>query len=517
MQALSAVTNLRLSVEETIRLALEKIVMLADLDMARLLLWRQNRLDEAGVRFSERVPGTNPQACTVEDGLCGLAVRDGRSVYASDIERDVRCSGGCCQAGGLRSVVALPLRGGEAIIGVLALGSVIQDDLIDRLAFLETAAEQIAVGLQNALLQQEIQERAAGLEEVVTERTRELQTERDRTQAILDTLGESVVVTDLDGQMLFLNPATAALTGFSRNESLGLPLWRHWSAQSVTQTWPEAQRALRAGQTWQGEITGHRQDGGVYIAQMTGTPLYDESAGSHPVGGVWVQRDVTAIKEAERLKDQFVSNVSHELRTPIAIIAFSCENLDTFYDRLDEGQRRQMLQDIHKQAYVLNDLVEDTLLLSQIDSGRMPNTRSQVDLAGLVSEEVARQRPFADDRSQQLTGRSGAPVVVLGNSVQLRQVARNLLDNAIKYTPAGDRSFARARRLEPRYAGRASPAPGTWAVIEVHDDGIGIPPDAVPSLFERFFRVNGEEGIRAPGWACPLPGNWCGCTGAGLT
>ena len=499
LEALSSVANLRLSLEETIRLALEKIVTLAGLDMAKLFLLRENCLYQAGVRFSKMVLEMEmpSQIFTLGECLCGLAVRDGRPVYAKDIENDERCSRTYCRVQGLRSVVALPLRSGEVIIGALALGSVTRHAFADRLPFLETAAEQIAVALQNARLHEEIQARAAGLEEIVTERTRELQTERDRTQAILETVGESVVVTDLDGQVLFLNPATATLTGFTRNELLGQPIWRDWSAETLTQIWPQVQRALRAGQTWQGEITGHRKDGAIYIAALTGTPLHDERAGPLPTGGVWVQRDITTLKEAARLKDHFVSNVSHELRTPISIIALSSDNLEAFYDRLDETQRRQILRDIHGQAHVLSEVVEDILALSQIGSGRVTWRKSPIDLAHLVREEAARQQPRAEGRSQRLSITTGAAVIVLGNEVQLRRVIRNILDNAIKYTPAGGRI---ACTCEIRVVARASAAegitrsPGSWAALEIADDGIGIPPDAIPFLFERFFRVNGEEG-----------------------
>jgi PAS domain S-box-containing protein len=502
LEALSSVANLRLSLEETIRLALEKIVTLAGLDMAKLLLLRENRLYQAGVRLGELVSGTQSQIFTLGECLCGLAVRDGRPVYAKDIENDERCSRTYCRVQGLRSVVALPLRSGEVIIGALALGSVTRDAFADRLPFLETAAEQIAVALQNARLHEEIQARAAGLEEIVAERTRELQTERDRTQAILETVGESVVVTDLDGQVLFLNPAATALTGFTRNELLGQPIWRDWSAETLTQIWPQVQRALRAGQTWQGEITGRRKDGAIYIAALTGTPLHDERAAPLATGGVWVQRDITALKEAARLKDQFVSNVSHELRTPISIIALSSDNLEAFYDRLDETQRRQMLRDIHGQAHVLSEVVEDILVLSQIDSGRVTGRKSRIDLAHLVREEAVGQQPRAEGRSQRLSITTGAAVVVMGNEAQLRRVIRNLLDNAIKYAPAGGRI---ACTCEIRVVARAATPegrtrlPGSWAAIEVADDGFGIPPDAIPFLFERFFRVNGEEGMPGTG------------------
>jgi PAS domain S-box-containing protein len=502
LQALSAVTNLRLSLDETVRLALEKIVTLAGLDMAKLFLLRENRLYQAGGRLGELVTGTQSQIFDLGECLCGLAVRDGRTVYAEDIENDERCSRPYCLVQGLRSVVALPLHNGGAIIGALVLGSVTRNAFADSLTFLETAAEQIAVGLHNALLLQEVQDRAAGLEETVAERTHELQTERDRTQAILETVGESVVVTDLDGQVLFLNPATVTLTGFSRNELLGRPLWSEWSAQTRAHTWPEAQQALRSGQAWQGEITGHRKSGRIYIAELVGTPLYDEHAAPLPTGAVWVQRDITALKEVGRLKDQFVSNVSHELRTPISIIALSSDNLQAFYDRLDEGQRRQMLRDIHGQVHVLSELVEDILVLSQIDSDRLPARQNQINLAPLVRDEAERQLPRAEERSQRFSITTGTSVVVLGSEVQLRRVTRSLLDNAIKYTPAGGRITC---TCEIRDVARAAAPegdtrlPGSWAVIEITDTGIGIPSEALPLLFERFFRVNAEGAVPGTG------------------
>lgn len=508
LQELGRVVSYRFSLEDIIRLYLEKLVSLVGLDMAQVFLLQEGQLHRAGVCTGPAFPADaavcagnisrgddvsltgQPLTVAMGECLCGLAAQTGQMLYVPEIAEDARYTLDHCRACGLRSVAALPLGSGEATIGVLMVGAATQDAFGDRIDFLETAADQLSTRLQNLQLYQEVQARAAGLEETATERTLELQTERNRSQVILETVGESVVVTDLDGQMLFFNPATETLTGFSRDEMMGQFIWRPWLAQAREDSWPRAQQTISSGRPWQGEVAGLRKDGARYVVALTGTPLYDERAERQVAGVVWVQRDITALKEAERLKDQFVSTVSHELRTPISIITLSCDNLDAFYDRLDENKRRQLLGDIRGQAHQLGDLVEDILTLSRLGSGRSASTATSVALAGLVGEEVARQRPLTAERSQQLSFTVKAPSMVLGNEGQLQRVVRNLLDNAVKFTPTGGQIRC---TCDVRFDERKGTPGQAWATIEVTDDGIGIPADALPLLFERFYQVNAEE------------------------
>ncbi len=532
LQALSHVISFRVPLAEIVRIYLDRLVSLAELDMAQVFLLREGRLHLAGVCTGPAIPAKKtarpnhvsyfgdtsaagdplktdapPLTLAVGECLCGLAVQQGQTVYAPEIVGDPRCMLDGCHADGLHSLAALPLAGGEVTAGVLVVGAVAQDAFAGRLGFLETIADLLGARLQNLLLYQEIRERAAGLEEAVAERMVELQTERNRTQAILETVGESVIVTDLDGQMLFTNPATESLTGFSRDELLGQPIWRQWSAQARKDSWPQAQRAVSGGQPWRSEVAGQRKDGAPYVVALTGTPLYDERAAPQATGAVWVQRDITSLKEAERLKDQFVSNVSHELRTPISIIALSCDNLDAFYDRLGDAQRRRLLADIREQAHLLGNLVEDILTLSRIDSGRISLAKLPIDLARLAGAEVARQRGLAEARSHQLSFTVETPLVILGNEMQLQRVVRNLLDNAIKFTPAGGqiRCMCDVRPGAPAEEPDAAALPaGAWAVVEIADNGIGIPADALPFLFERFYRVNAEGAVAGAGLGLPI-------------
>jgi PAS domain S-box-containing protein len=507
LQSLGHPISMAGPLEEIVDNYLARMVAVADLDMAQLFLLRQAQLHRAGIRARGGLQAAELESLVLGECLCGLAVRDGQLVYSGDIECDPRCTLACCRGAGLRSLAALPLRSGDTVIGALALGALAPDAFADRLIFLETAADQFAIRLQNALLLQEIRDRASGLEQTVAERTTELQTERDRTQAILDTVGESVVVTDLDGQVLFANPATLAVTGYPRDEVLGHPLWAWWTAQALVDSWPEARKAVGAGQAWNGEVTARRKTGALCAVEVTGAPLYDDRAAALPVGAVWVQRDITPFREAARLKDQFVSDVSHELRTPISIIALSCDNLETYHDRLDERQRGQLVLDIHEQSHVLQSLVENILLAFQIEGGHIAGTGIPVDLAQLTREEAERLRLLAEKRSQRLRITAETRVPVSGNQVQLRRVVRNLLDNAIKYTPAGGEISctcevrAGARAVDPN----EPPLPvQSWAVVEVSDNGAGIAAEHLPLLFQRFFRAYLEGDVPGTGLGLPI-------------
>jgi signal transduction histidine kinase len=222
-------------------------------------------------------------------------------------------------------------------------------------------------------------------------------------------------------------------------------------------------------------------------------------------------QELALLKEAERLKDQFVSNVSHELRTPLSVITLLSGNLDTLYERLDDEKRRAMIRDIRTHARSLNELISDVLELSRIDSKTISLQQEPLNLAHLVREEVEEQCPLAQSRSQVL-GCSGLEALpVCGNRGQLRQVVRNLINNALKYTPEkGQIQCECALCVVPAPAdeselaadgwpGRADLADGQWAAVRVCDTGIGIHQDELPYLFERFYRVQTQTSIPGTG------------------
>ena len=152
--------------------------------------------------------------------------------------------------------------------------------------------------METGFLYQKLQQYADSLEETVARRTLELQTERDRTQSILEALGEAVVVTDLEGIIHYMNPAAVALTGFSVEEAVGQN-WQLWQRDAQPPgLYAQMQATVRAGQTWRGEVVNRRKDGSLYDAAMTVAPLFDPQDPGRPVGFVSVQRDITPLQRS---------------------------------------------------------------------------------------------------------------------------------------------------------------------------------------------------------------------------
>ena len=191
-----------------------------------------------------------------------------------------------------------------------------------------------------------------------------------------------------------------------------------------------------------------------------------------------LQREHTELEKVERIRKDFVINVSHELRTPLASIQGYTE---TLIDGAIEDPEHNMrfLGIIRHNAERLARLTEDLLTLSRIEQKRQKFEFEHHEVNGLLREAVDLIRPMAEknDLVLEMTPMS-VPAEVFCDSEAVSQILSNLLDNAIKYTPAGGRITVGAHEA------------GRFVELWVRDTGIGIPPEDVPRLFERFYRVD---------------------------
>jgi len=408
------------------------------------------------------------------------------------------------------TVVIVPLIIRDKVAGLIELSTLDRLDYTDHtLDLAQSIAAAIAQALETAQLYQNLQHHVDDLTGIVSKQTFELRLERDRTQAILEALGEAVMVSNVDGIIQYANPAAEDMTGFSSSAILGQP-WDFWhQPDQELDLLTQITTAVRSGQVWRGEVQYKRRDSTGYDAALTAAPLFDPNQANHVIGFVCVYYDITPIKEAERLKAKFVANVTHELNTPLSVATLLADNLAALYTHIDDDKRHKMINDIQRHMRILNDLVASVLEISQIDDGYIRMSEGAVNLPQLVHEVIEEQYPLGQNKQQTIDYKGWSDLQVSGDAAQLRQMVRNLLSNAIKYTPENGQITCECLPLpvEPsknglnhhEWPGLGDLPAQTWAGLRISDTGIGISQVDIPHLFERFYRVKDQENIRGAG------------------
>ncbi len=388
-----------------------------------------------------------------------------------------------------QSYVGAPIRLGGEVIGFLNLESAMPDFFTPAHAEdLRTFADQAAVAIQNARLYKELQSYSENLEQAVEERTTELRQIKERVEAILNSSPDAILLLNVQGRIITANPAFHLLFGYDADEVYGKTLEQLIAASSARLIHRGLEVAFNKGQMMRLEAIAERRDGTTFDADLALAPVKDDSeavaSGLAVEGAVTAVvasfRDISVLKEVERMKDAFVSNVSHELRTPItslklnhALLKLQPENIDVSLMRM--GREIERLQII----------IEDLLRLSRLEQGQVELTTRPIDLLALAEQYVGDRTPMAESRELEivLEADDDLPAIEADDGL-LGQVLSVLLTNALSYTPAGGRITVRATHQ------MREGVPG--AILSVSDTGPGIPPDEQGHLFERFFR--GEVG-----------------------
>lgn len=292
--------------------------------------------------------------------------------------------------------------------------------------------------------------------------------EHARVEAIISSMNDAVVAVDAQGVILLVNRAAGDLLGLgadTRGQPLRPLLGSHPLCRFIDAT------AAR-GAVVEEEVSLGPPD--ARLLEVHATPLrpLGESAG----GVVAVVRDVTELRQSERLRRELTANVSHELKTPLTSIKGFAETL-LAGAMADEGSCRRFLTIIDDEASRLMKLVDDLMSLSRLESRAVAIEPVPVRLDQLADEAMGRMRPQAERRRIVLRASVLEPEIVMADADQILHVLTNLLDNAIKFTPEDG-------TVEVAVRGNKG-----GAEVEVSDSGRGIPDDALPRIFDRFYRV----------------------------
>ncbi|HET7404459.1 MAG TPA: PAS domain-containing sensor histidine kinase [Usitatibacter sp.] len=299
--------------------------------------------------------------------------------------------------------------------------------------------------------------------------------EADRTKATLAAIvtgsDDAIISKTLHGIVTSWNPAAERLYGFRSEEMVGHSIMKiippHLQHEEE-----EILAKLRAGERLDHfETVRQRKDGTLVEVSLTVSPLRDSLG--RVVGASKIARDITAQREAQRRKDEFLAVLAHELRNPLAPI----RNAIALFAQPGLGveQRARAHAIAERQFAHMSRLLDDLLDVSRLTRGHVELRRSRVQLHTLVQQAVeATRAPYEDRRHKLVVREAEEPIWLLADAVRITQILANLLNNAAKYTDAGGEVEIATRRA------------GDEAVITVSDNGIGFDRDMQRRLFVLF-------------------------------
>ena len=378
-------------------------------------------------------------------------------------------------AGDLRLRLFVILGLAALVAGLLSLmvSSIVATDYRRRVREIETVARRYAIGdLSRPATDfgdDELGTAARALDAAVHHlgrRMDDLARDRARMEAILGSMVEGVLVVDAQGRLQHVNEAARRMLRLD-HDALGRPYVEALRHPGIAE---QIARALQGAPPSGLELPLTRDVSRILVARVA--PVVATGRGA-----VLVLHDVTDLKRADQIRRDFVANVSHELRTPLTAVKGYVEALQDAPD--DPELRQRFLEIIGRHATRMERLVKDLLRLARLDAGQETLELAPTDVEGLVAGLVSDFGPLIEEKGQAVRWEV-APEAhrLLVDPAKLHDVIRNLVENAVNYTPEGGEVVVRAGVLNGRVE------------LTVEDTGPGIPPEDLARVFERFYRVD---------------------------
>lgn len=432
---------------------------------------------EPYLQFSNDLPVPSiPSSRTLEPSIAAEAIKRQRVVTTSQYRKE-SFVGRQWEHTNVQGAIAVPITVGDEPLGAIELFTLGRPfaHSSEIVITLDYIGRQAGVAVENALLFQKVNDYAQTLEARVKERTAELERQKDEQATIVESAGDAIIITDVDGVIEYVNSAFTHLTGYIPQEAIGQRPNLLRSGQTPANIYRRLWQTILDGRVWRGEVKNKRKDGTLYDADLTIAPVVMASGELNKF--IAIQRDISKIREVDRLKTEFLATAAHELRTPITTILGYAEILQS--DRIpispEEGQA--FLGYIYEQAQHLSNLITDLLDVSKIEAGgAFEINPASLSLIPVMTHLVETWRQKV---SHTITLQiPDALPLINADQMRLEQVLNNLISNATKYSPQ-----------EGEVIVSVTPTP-TGLRISIKDHGIGMSLEDQKHIFERFWRAN---------------------------
>jgi PAS domain S-box-containing protein len=397
-----------------------------------------------------------------DECLCGLALRANRPLAISDIANHPDRKRTACVREGFHSCVRLPLRARGEVLGLLNIQSRNHREFSPNdLEWLEAVGNQIGIAIANAQLIKDAEHRRATLD------------------SVMNSLVDGLVLVNRWGKVSYANPYAEEILGFPEGAMVSLTL------EAVEETL--ASRVSDSQGVFSQLLTkttdpGHTPSVEFSLTDPAARTVQARFFRIHDLGGGHLGfglllRDITREKELDEMKSQLLSTVSHELRTPLASIKGFATTLLRQDVEWDEASRREFLSIIDEESDRLTELIGNLLDMSRIEAGQLRMEPEPTDL-GPIIQETSAEFQVMTSRHRFLINKPALLPQVTADPRRARQVLRNLVENAVKYSPQGGAITIQAL------------VKAGFVQISVADQGIGIEQKDLARIFDRFYQVD---------------------------
>lgn len=335
--------------------------------------------------------------------------------------------------------------------------------------------DQFLLTINRAAEKKRLEQRARLFEEENIKNLYDITLEKSRLRTIINCMANGVMVTNRNLEVVLHNPALMRLMEIPKQTRTPVPINKIIDSKSLIETI----RQIQNGETGQSEFIAQEIRVGSNILRAISAPAFgvDRHVFLSVVGAVTVLEDITAFKQLDLMKTNFVNMVAHELRSPLVSIrqlnSVLCEGLAGELGR----KQKDFVERGIKKIDVLLELINDLLDVARIEAGNVVQHRVPTDLRSIMENTISLMEQHAAEKQIKIILECSDIRPIQADPKNMEELFTNLLSNAVNYSPGGGEVRVSAKG----YAG--------YMQIMVEDTGIGIPAEELPKIFDQFYRV----------------------------